>query len=117
MAIDLDEADIPTFYANTTNITVGLSDMSLHFGNDFQGNDGQLVTKNQVRIILTHDHFMRMMAFWGQRYQFLFEVYGDKIPVNLADLSNAEPERFRKLVQKYLLGEDTSQDNEETDAN
>jgi hypothetical protein len=108
---DLDDPSIKTTYANTTHIIVGQGDVSITFG--FQAIEARdNPATNLVRVVMTHDSFMRMMEFWATRYHFLNTLYGGK-PKTLRDMDtevvNAE---FAKMLG--TVGEEDKQDEPET---
>jgi hypothetical protein len=89
---DWSDPNIPTLYANTTNIIVNDSDVSLSFG--YQ----TISTKPLVRVVLTHSTFAQMIEYWAQRYTFLADVYNGDPPSLSALDSKVVVAAFEKML-------------------
>ncbi len=51
-----------------------------------------------VRVVLTHDSFMKMMEYWAQRYETINKIYGDS-PRSINGFDRAKvDDAFRLLM-------------------
>jgi hypothetical protein len=89
--IDAADPRIQDIYANDVFVEIGESEISLLFSHDFYAN-GSKTAKPSVRIILSHDSYMRMVEFWEKRAKLLRRVYMNRTP----NLYAGDPEETRK---------------------
>ncbi len=97
--LDEDSA-LPVVYANFTHVVMGPSDISITLGNKFETGE-ESILKRDIRVVMTHEHFLKMMVFWGKYYSFIYEAYGGK-PESLIDIRNKNPERFSALLSEHF---------------
>lgn len=80
----------PDAYVNTVHTDIGQSEISVLFGiNDplYQQETGKPI----VRLVMTHDNFVKIMGFLNSRVDFLKHAYGGQTP-SLED----DPSRTRQ---------------------
>ena len=92
--IDPSDPDIRDIFANDVFVDIGESEISLIFSYDFYAN-GVKKAKPSVRIILTHDNFVRMIEFLDKRVTLLRSIYGSRMP----NLFLGDPEEIRKAFE------------------
>ncbi len=115
-AMNVSDPEIKTVYANNNFFELGDTEVGLVFGYDFYDN-GQKVSKPSVRVILSHDNFMRMMEFWEKRAKFLRRVYANRTP----NTYSGDPREYRAALdelfpQQQAPTEVTSNDSSSGDA-
>ncbi len=86
---------IQDVYANDVYIEIGESDISLLFSYDFYSN-GVKQAKPSVRIILTHDNYMRMSDFLEKRARLFRRAYMNRTP----NLYSGNHEELRKAFDE-----------------
>ncbi len=94
---DITDPTLPDYYINIGVASVSNNDLSLCFGRQLVDWNGKLkATRGEVRVSMTHNVFMLIMADLIPHYNTLIELYGDEMP-NLVDLERRHPERFKAL--------------------
>lgn len=101
--IDAADPRIQDIYANDVLVEVGELEISMIFSHDFYAN-GFKVAKPSVRIILSHDSYMRMVDFWEKRAKLLRRVYMNRTP----NLYAGDPEETRKAFDELYPPSDST---------
>lgn len=92
---DTVETDAPDIYANDVFVDIGPSDISLLFSFTALGRNSRL-SKPGVRVILSHDNYMRMVDFLEKRAVLLRRAYMNRTP----NLYAGDAEELRKAFDE-----------------
>lgn len=76
----------PVLYANTSAISFNLADISVAYGQEFDGGE---VNFPGIRIVMTHHNFMKNMEMLMPYYELFQRWYADK-PPSLPPIENSE---------------------------
>ena len=71
--------DVPIVYANDVYVDIGATEISLTFREDFDLG-GEAVSRNRVRVVMTHDVFTRLVDFLEKRAKLFRRVYTNRPP-------------------------------------
>ena len=106
--IDADDSRIQEVYANDVYVDIGESEISLLFSSGFNVN-GVKQAKPSVRIILTHDTYMRMVSFLEKRAKLLRRVYMNRTP----NLYAGDQEELRQAFNELYPRTEETQPEEQ----
>lgn len=78
-SVDRANPDVLSVYVNDVYVDINASDISLTFRDDFNTH-GQSISKDRVRVIMTHDVFTRMVDFLERRAKLFRRAYMNRTP-------------------------------------
>jgi hypothetical protein len=97
ITVDVTDPQIQDVFANDVFVDIGESEISLLFSRSFYAN-GVRHSKPSVRIILSHDNYMRMIAFLEKRAKLLHRAYANRTPNLYAGNPDVLREAFAELA-------------------
>ena len=104
------ERQVPDLYVNTVKVEVGPSEITMLFGLTDPIHQ-QDTGKALVRLVTTHDNFMKMMAFMNRRVEFLSYIYAGQ-PMSVDDLIDRAKEAFPLLSGQPIHPINTEESSE-----
>ena len=99
-------------YANDVFVDIGETEISLVFSDNFFVK-GIKQSRPMVRVVLTHDNYIRMVDFWEKRAKLLRRAYKNRRP----NLYSGDAEELRQAFDELYppTDEDTAEESLETD--
>ena len=98
--------DMPSVFVNDVYVDIGPSEIFLTFREDFNVR-GESVSKDRVRVVMTHDVFTRMVDFLEKRAKLFRRAYMNRTP-NL--YAGDEEELRRAFAELYPLSDEPPSD-------
>lgn len=92
---DESETDVENFFANDVFVDIGESDISLLFSFNFLTRTGRK-SRPGVRVVLSHDNYIRMADFIDKRAVLLRRAYMNRKP----NLYSGDQEELRKAFDE-----------------
>jgi hypothetical protein len=105
-------SDVPSVYVNDVYVDIGASEISLTFREDFHAR-GEPTTKERVRVVMTHDVYMRMVDFLERRAKLFRRAYMNRTPNLYAGDSEELGKAFSEL---YPPSDETASDENPPEA-
>lgn len=84
-------SDLPSVFVNDVYVDIGASEIFLTFREDFNVR-GESVSKDRIRVVMTHDVFARMVDFLEKRAKLFRRAYMNRTP----NLYAGDEEELRK---------------------
>lgn len=88
---DAPHTDIPSVFVNDVYVDIGASEIFLTFREDYNAR-GESISKDRVRVVMTHDVFTRMVDFLEKRAKLFRRAYINRTP----NLYAGDEEELRK---------------------
>lgn len=86
---------VPVVYVNDVYASIGASEISLIFREDLNVH-GEDTAKERVRVVMTHDVFVRMVDFLERRAKLFRRAYMNRTP----NLYAGDAEELRKAFEE-----------------